>query len=222
MKLHGVSFSPFVQRVLFAARAKGIPLEIAPVGGPQLQTPEFAAISPMRRIPVLEEADGWTLCESRTIIAYLDATRPGPSLMPADPRIAARARLIAGLVDTEVAAGMRHFVIQKLFGMAANQGALDYGARQLALGLDAIERIGLDAAGWAVGDTPTVADAALIPFLTLGEFIAEATDELPPIAGRKTIDAYWNRAKAMPLGAQTYQEMRDGFAAVMQARKESA
>lgn len=221
MKLHGAPFSPFVQRVLFAARAKGVALEVAPLSGLGMQDPAFMDISPTRRIPVLEAKDGWTLCESSAIIAYLEETQPGPSLLPADSRDAGRARVIAGLVDTEVAAGLRHFVTQKLFGMFANPGALEYGAQQLILGLDAIERVGLDSEGWAVGHRPSVADAALIPFLTLAELIARATDELPAIAGRPGLDAYWARARGFPLGKQSYDEMHSGFEAVMK-RKEAA
>lgn len=221
MKLHGAPLSPFVQRVLFAARVKGVTLEVVPLSGLGMQDPAFMQISPMRRIPVFEADDGWTLCESPVIIAYLEETQPGPSLLPADSREAARARVIAGLIDTEVAPGLRHFVTQKLFGMFPNPDQLDYGARQLTLGLDAIERVGLDSEGWAVGDRPSVADAALIPFLTLAELIARATDELPPITGRPSIDVYWMRAREMPLGKQSYDEMLAGFAALMK-RKESA
>ena len=218
MKLHGVAFSPFVQRVLFAARVKGVELDLAPIGGAALQSPVFAAISPMRRMPVLEEEDGWTLCESSAIIAYLDETQPGPSLLPADRRMAARARQIAGLVDTEIAAGLRHFVVQKLFRMYDNPGALDYGRQQAELGLDAVERIGLDGDGWAIGDAPSIADAALIPFLTLGEMVCEVAPTPPTMAGRPSIDAYWKRIKATPLGSRSYSEIREGAALAMQAR----
>jgi glutathione S-transferase len=219
MKLHGVTFSPFVQRVLFAARVKGVELDVAPLGGPALQSPEFGAISPMRRIPVLEAEDGWTLCESSAIIAYLDETQPGPSLLPADPRMAAKARQIAGLVDTEVAAGLRHFVVQQLFRVYDNPGALDYGRQQTELGLDAVERIGLNRDGWAVGDAPSIADAALIPFLTLGELICEVAPNPPVMSGRASIDDYWQRIKSTPLGGRSYTQMRDGFAQAMQARR---
>lgn len=222
MKLHGAPLSPFVQRVLFAARAKGVELEVVPLSGLGMQDPAFMEISPMRRIPVFEADDGWTLCESPVIIAYLEETQPGPSLLPADSREAARARVIAGLIDTEVAPGLRHFVTQKLFGMFPNPDQLDYGARQLTLGLDAIERVGLDSEGWAVGDRPSVADAALIPFLTLAELIARATEALPPITGRPSIDAYWARAKEMPLGKQSYDEMLAGFAALMKRKEATA
>jgi glutathione S-transferase len=221
MKLHGVPFSPFVQRVLIAGRIKGHELPLQPIGGPALQSPEFAAISPMRRIPVLEEADGWTLSESAPIIAYLDETLDGPSLLPADPRGRAKARLLAGQVDTEFAAGLRHFVVQKLFRMYDEPKLCTYGMEQLGKGLDAIEQIGIGADRWAVGDSPTIADAALIPFLTLSDLITEFTDAGPLHPGRPGVDGYWARAKADPIGARSFGEMRDGFLAAARRRAEA-
>jgi glutathione S-transferase len=219
MKLYGVNFSPFVQRVLIAGRIKGVEIPVEPPPGGAMQSPEFAMISPMRRIPVLEEADGWTLCESAPIVSYLEETLPGPSLLPESPRDRARARQIAGLVDTEFAAGLRHYVVQKLFRMRDEPAQLSYGRDQLNLGLDAIERIGLPAEGWAAGSSPGIADAALIPFLALADLIAEFTGEQPVDPGRAKIEAYAERAKADQLGARTFKEMRDGFVAAAARRK---
>lgn len=218
MKLYGVPFSPFVQRVLIAGRIKGHELPVLPPPGGALDAPEFAGISPMRRIPVLETADGWTLCESAAIIAYLDEALPGPALLPEDIRARARARLVAGLVDTEFSAGLRHYVAQKLFGMPAEPSQLAYGKAQLERGLDAIERISLPGAD----EAPSVADAALIPFLALSDIIAEFTDVGSLHAGRPGIDAYWAQAKVGPLGAQTLAEMHGGFAAVAGKRRQQA
>lgn len=219
MKLYGVNFSPFVQRVLIAGRIKGVDIPVVPPPGGAMQSPEFALISPMRRIPVLEEADGWTISESAPIVAYLEETLPGPSLLPETPRDRARARQIAGLVDTEFAAGLRHYVVQKLFRVHDEPAQLSYGRNQLNLGLDAIERIGLPARGWAVGSSPGIADAALIPFLALADLISEFAGEPPVDPGRPKLEAYAERVKADPLGARTFKEMRDGFVAAAARRK---
>ncbi len=213
MKLHGVIFSPFVQPVLMAARIKGIELELTPLPAGGTQSAEFAAISPMRRMPVLEESDGWTMAESASIVAYLEETQPGPSLLPVDARDAAKARLIAGLVDTEIAAGLRHFIVQKLFRMQDEPALLDHGRAQLRRGLAAIEQIGVNGGRWAVGDQPSVADIALVPLLSLGDLITGHSDSGELISGLPGIDAYWARARADPLGNRSYVEMRDGFLA---------
>ena len=221
LKLHGVAMSPFVQRVLIAAQIKGVDLELValPAGG--LGSPEFAALSPMRRIPVLEEADGWTLSESSAIVGYLEDSRPGPSLLPGNARDAATVRMIDSIVDCEVTAGLRHFVVQKLFCAYSEPKLLDHGREQLARGLDAIERIGVGRAGpWLIGDRPTMADAALIPFMLLGELIALISDAGDMISGRPGIDAWWAQASATPYSIQAKEDMTRQFRTVL-ARKES-
>ncbi len=207
MKLYGFIVSPFVQRVLIAARLKGHEIPVVPPLGGAIASPEFAAISPMRRIPVLEEEDGWHLAESAPIIAYLDETLPGPPLLPADPRARALAREVSGLVDTEIGAGLRHFMIQNVFCVCSDAGQLDYGRKQLALGLDAIDRIGVGHDEWATCDAPGIADAALVPVLALAEIIDGHFDGGGLIAGRPGIEAYWNRAKESPIGTRTRTEM---------------
>jgi glutathione S-transferase len=217
MKLYGSTVSPFVQRVLIAARLKGHEIAVEPVPGGSLQSEEFAAISPMRRIPVLD-ADGWTIAESAPIIAFLDEALDGPALLPPAAPDRARARMVAGLVDTEVAAGLRHFVIQKLFRMTDEPAVLDYGRRQLMLGLDAIERVRGPGLPWAAGDTMTLADAALFPFLILAGIIEGASDCGALCTGRPDLDAYRERMAADPLGARVQAEMEGGFAKMMAAR----
>jgi glutathione S-transferase len=172
----------------------------------------------MRRIPVLEEDDGWHLAESAPIIAYLDDTLSGPPLLPADPRDRAMARLIAGLVDTEIAAGLRHFMLQNVFCMCSDAGQLDYGRQQLALGLDAVERIGIGEDEWAVGEAPGIADAALIPLLALAEIIETHFDGGDLIAGRPTLAAYWARAKESSIGRRTREEM-GGIVPIVMGRR---
>lgn len=87
-RLHGVSLSPFVRKVRAVLAIKGIDYELVNVM-PGAAPPDFAAISPMAKIPVWEEADGWSLPDSTAICAYLDRRVPEPSIHPAlvsDPR----------------------------------------------------------------------------------------------------------------------------------------
>ncbi len=207
MKLYGFIVSPFVQRVLIAARLKGHEIPVVPPLGGSVASPEFAAISPMRRIPVLEEDDGWHLAESAPIIAYLDETLSGPPLLPADPRARAVAREVSGLVDTEIGAGLRHFMLQNVFCTCSDAGQLDYGRQQLALGLDALNRIGVGSREWAAGDAPGIADAALVPVLTLAEILETHFDGGALIGDRPGIAAYWDRVRGSAIGERTRAEM---------------
>ncbi len=206
MKLYGFMLSPFVQRVLIAGRIKGndIPVEPPPGG---LSSGQFAAISPMRRIPVLEEADGWRVSESGAIVAYLDETLPGPPLLPADPRERALARQLTSIADTEIGAGLRHLMVFHVFGSCTDVSRRDYGRDQLARGLDALQRIGVGRWLWAAGALPSVADAVLIPLLALAELLEAHFDSGPILQGRPAIEDYWRRARISELGARTVAEM---------------
>lgn len=219
MILYGVIFSPFVQRVLLAARFKGHDLALTPPPGGALSSPAFAAISPMGRIPLLDD-DGLILCESAIIVTHLDEVLDGPALLPDGRAPRAHARMIAQLVDGEVAAGFRPFVGHAMFRRPTDAILLDAGRAQIARGLDAIERL-LDADGpWATGPQPGIADAALIPFLVLARMM-EAQGQEVFIGDRRRVGAYAVRALADPAGARSMAEMRDGFAAFI-ARMQQA
>jgi len=222
VKIYGIILSPFVQRVLIAARLKGHEIPVVPPLGGAIASPEFAEISPMRRIPVLEDEDGWHLAESAPIIAYLDETLPGPPLLPATPRERALARQVAGLVDTEISAGLRHCMIQQVFCTCSDAGQLDYGLKQLAQGLDALERIGVGRQTWAAGKAPGIADAALIPVLALADLIEAHFDGGALLGDRPGIRAYWARARESDIGRRTREEMAGIVPIVMQRRAQKA
>ena len=206
MKLYGFRLSPFVQRVLIAARVKGQEIPVVPPPG-GLSSSAFAAISPMRRIPVLEEADGWRIGESAAIVAYLDETLPGPPLLSVEPRARALARQVAGLGDTEIGPGIRHLMVQTVFCSASDKGQLDYGREQLAQGLAALQRIGVGRWAWAAGQEPGIADAVLIPLLALTELIETHFDGGNLLKPYPAILDYWARAQVSAIGARCVAEM---------------
>jgi maleylacetoacetate isomerase len=84
-------------RVRMALNLKGLrpeQIEVDLHAGAQLK-PAFAAINPMRAIPVLIDDDGSSLQQSLPIIEYLDERYPDPALMPADAAGRARVRALA-------------------------------------------------------------------------------------------------------------------------------
>jgi len=83
--LYGEAGSPFVRKIRVLLAEKQIPYELVQVN--IFDPPEwFAAISPLRRIPVLHDAaapgDG-LLCDSSVIAAYLERQFPAPAFYPA-------------------------------------------------------------------------------------------------------------------------------------------
>lgn len=82
-KVYGVSASPFVRKVRVVLDEKGIAYDVDPVI-PINVSPEFRKISPLGKIPVLEDG-GRTLSDSSVICLYLERKYPQPPLYPADP-----------------------------------------------------------------------------------------------------------------------------------------
>jgi glutathione S-transferase len=211
MKVYGVDFSPFVQRVLLAARLKGHVLPKAPLPGGGFDAPEFAAISPMRRIPVLDD-DGWTLAESGAIVSYLDEMLDGPALLPADPRERARTLMIERIVEQEVAPGARPFMVCRVFAITPEVPAITEAARaQIDAGLDALERARTASDVYAAGDRPSRADAVLTPVLALWDMIDPLVDSRRQIAARPGIAAYFSMAERDPVLGEGIETMRRGF-----------
>lgn len=101
-RLHGVSLSPYVRKVRVVLAIKGIDYELVNVM-PGAVPPEFRAISPLAKVPVWEEGDGWTLPDSSTICAYLERRVPTPSIAPpGDARAWARDLFWEEYADTRL------------------------------------------------------------------------------------------------------------------------
>ena len=62
---------------------------------PIAQEPEFVAINPFRRIPVLVDGDS-TVVESLAILDYLETKYPAPAMLPKDPKDLA----VVGMVES--------------------------------------------------------------------------------------------------------------------------
>lgn len=99
-KIHGVSASPFVRKVLVAMTEKNLPYESVPVM-PMAPTPEFKKISPLGKIPVYQDGD-FFLPDSSCIVAYLEKVHPTPALMPSDPKQYGTALFFEEYADTRL------------------------------------------------------------------------------------------------------------------------
>lgn len=98
--LIGSPVSPYVRKVLAVCALKGVEVALDPIS-PMMGNDDFERLSPLRRVPVWLEGD-LTLCDSSVIVQYIEDTRPGPSLWPADPVQRARARWIEEFADTRL------------------------------------------------------------------------------------------------------------------------
>src|SRR3954462_9177908 len=92
LKLHVFPLSPRGFKVMWAANHVDIAFEPVLVdlskGGHR--TPEFVALNPNMRMPVLEDGD-FVVWESNAIVQYLVASKPDAGLLPSDSRSRASA-----------------------------------------------------------------------------------------------------------------------------------
>jgi glutathione S-transferase len=171
MIVYGSSLSPFVRKVLAFAAEKGIEVESKPVGLGS-EDPEFREASPFGKIPGFRDGD-FAISDSSAIISYLDAVKPEPNLIPADPKARARTIWYEEFADTILCAcGAKMFfnriVAPRFLGRDGDLAAADAAeANELPPLLDYLERV-MPESGFLVEDRLTLADIAVAtPFANL-------------------------------------------------------
>jgi RNA polymerase-associated protein len=100
MQLYSGTTCPFSHRCRFVLYEKGMDFQVIDVD--MYNKPEdLAVMNPYNRLPVLVERD-LVLYESNIINEYIDERFPHPQLMPADPVMRARARLMLFNMEVEL------------------------------------------------------------------------------------------------------------------------
>ena len=155
-------------RVRIALALKGLDWRYVPVHlqkNEQL-APAYAERAPARLVPLLRDGE-LDLTQSLAIIEYLDETHPEPPLLPAAPAERARVRAIALDIACEIhplnnLRVLRYLVHEMGVSEEAKNGWYRHWVES---GLEAVERtLARGPAGrYCHGDTPTLADCALVP-----------------------------------------------------------
>ncbi|WP_199100577.1 maleylacetoacetate isomerase [Dyella sp. ASV21] len=169
--LYGYWRSSAAYRVRIALNLKGLAYESRPVhlvnNGGEQHAPDFKALNPQELVPCLVDG-GRVLTQSMAIVEYLEETRPTPALLPADPAGRARVRALAQLVGCDVHPLGNLRVLQYLnaqFGLDDAAKAV-WSRHWIGEGLQALESMlagHVDTGRFCHGDTPTLADACLVP-----------------------------------------------------------
>ena len=90
-------------RVRIALNHKGLPWspEVIWLPDDEHKAGAYREVNPQALVPTLVDGAN-RLNQSLAIIEYLDETRPGPKLLPADPLARARVRSLSMLVASEI------------------------------------------------------------------------------------------------------------------------
>jgi glutathione S-transferase len=172
MIVYGSSLSPFVRKVLAFAAEKGIEVEVKPTGLGN-KDPEFLEASPFGKMPGLRDGD-FAISDSSAIVAYMEAVKPEPNLIPTEPRARARTIWFDEYADTILfACGGKMFfnrvVAPRFLGQPGDEEiAAKAECEELPPLLDYLEKA-IPESGYLVEDRLTLADIAVAsPFANLG------------------------------------------------------
>jgi glutathione S-transferase len=180
MIIYGATLSPFVRKVVVFAIEKGLDFEMAPVGGPSSPSPEFLAASPFRKMPAIKDGD-FLLSDSSAIVAYMDAIRPEPNLVPIEPKARARTIWFEEFGDALLGACgakivFNRIVAPRFMGRPGDAAAADEAQQtEFPKLMDYLESA-LPASGYLVEDRFTLADISVASPLATMAYAACAVD----------------------------------------------
>jgi glutathione S-transferase len=188
IRLHGVPLSGHVHKVEVFLRLLGLPFDYVEAPAPARQTDAFAALNPLRQIPVLEDGD-LVLADSNAILVYL-ARRYDPDgpWLPEDAVEAAKVQRWLSVSAGEIKYGPANARAVHLFGLKTDLADAHAVAKRLLGFMDA-ELGGRD---WLAGSRPTLADVACYPYLACAP---EGGVDLEPYAN---VRAWLARFEALP------------------------
>ncbi len=126
--VYGGTLSPFVRKVCVVLAEKGLQYSLEPIN-PFKPTPEFLAISPLKKMPAFRDTDvpePNSLADSSVICDYIEHKFPDPALYPMEPFARARALWFEEYADSQMAANIvRPFfferIVKKLIGQQTDE-----------------------------------------------------------------------------------------------------
>ncbi len=168
MKLYNFFRSSASYRVRIAMALKGLSYDNASINlgkGEQHQA-SYGAVNPQEIVPTLED-NGRLITQSLAICEYLDETHPNPPILPRDPAGRARVRALALAVACEihpVVGKGQNYLASAL--KASEEQRADWVRHFTTVGFKAIETLlanSKETGRFCHGDTPTIADAFIVP-----------------------------------------------------------
>jgi glutathione S-transferase len=206
LTLYYASGSPYAWRVWLALEHKRIPYELRLLSfdAGDLTTPEFLALNPRRKVPVIVDG-GFALYESGAIVEYLEDKQPGESrLFSADLRQRALQRRMVREADQYFAAPMERLVEAVLFTPPEQ-----WSQERIASARADVHK---ELAFWETAMTGeylagelSAADFTLYPYIALVERMAKRRPDLATagVVG-PAIGAWMRRMEALPVTRKTW------------------
>jgi glutathione S-transferase len=216
MKLYNANLSNFASKCRLAVYEKGCPVEIVPIPGGDLKSPEYLKIYALGKTPSLQ-VNGQIIGESEVINEYLEEKFPEKPLLPKEPEARARVRSITRFHDLYLEPPLRALFPQ----VTAKEKDQTFIAEKLAeikTRLDQLDGM-LSAGPYALGPAFTLADCALAPTCFYLNIMLPMLGAPAFTDGHAKIAAWWAKAQERPTVQRVLQEMQEALMQMMQQQR---
>ena len=217
MKMYGSAVSPYVARIVIAARAKGIAMSVEAAPGGGIKSPEYLALNPMGKMPLLDD-NGFPVAESGVILEYLEDAGGGKSLLPTDAKGRAVARTICRITDLYLMAQTGAF-FRNMNPAARNQPEVDAAVVATRKALADLEHYVSAQGPYLCGKELTIADCTVLPSLLMcAKFMYGAFGLGDALNATPKLSRWFSMMQADATWGPFCKEYCDGFAAFLKSR----
>ncbi|MGL5064972.1 MAG: glutathione S-transferase family protein [Microcoleus sp.] len=198
VKLYYTPLSMNSRRVWVALLEKQIPFELIEINfdGDHLG-PEFSAINPFHRIPVLIDGD-FTLVESLAILDYLEAKYPTTSLLPTEAKALGIVRMVEMLTLNELMQAMFPLTRQMLGVPGDSEEKVEKSKQQIVTVLKFFEKLLAEGGTYFAGEKFTLAEVVAgtaVPSLEMFGFSFDEYPKLQQWLGRLAVRESWQQTE---------------------------
>lgn len=183
IRLYSYWRSSAAYRVRIALNLKSLDHEIVAVslkpGVAEHRQEEYRNKNPQMLVPFLEDGD-IAIGQSMAILDYLEEAYPADSLLPESEPMRSRVRAFANAIACDIHPLQNLRVLQRLESEYEGYGP-DWARHWIKTGFDALEAL-VDDDQCAFGDTPTIADALLVPQMYNAQRFKLSMDAYPRLA----------------------------------------
>jgi len=195
--IYGRANSSNVRKVLWLAEELGLDIDRRDYGRgyAPTDTPEFKALNPNAKVPVIDE-DGFILWESHAILRYL-AGKYGPDWYPADLRARAIVDQWMEWIGTELHEPVRRIFFALHVQPGSDPQCIPQCERDSAQACSVLDAHLQKTDAFVAGAQPTIADCAIGMMVHRWYYFDIQRPALP------ALEAYYERLKPRPAFQQT-------------------
>jgi glutathione S-transferase len=213
MKLYNLNLSNFATKSRIVVYDKGANVEIVPIPGGNMKSPEYLKINPLGKVPSFD-ADGVIIAESELINEYLEEKFPAPALLPKSPEARAHVRLLSRFNDLYLDPPLRA-LFAHLNPKSRDERVVTEKLSEVQSRLDQLETMLAAPGNFAAGEEFTLADCAVAPTMFFVTNLLPGFGAKPPLEGRPKLAAWWTHVQTRPSVKKAMGEMGEALKAMM-------